>query len=151
MRLDDNTELGVLKWITLLAKHRFDTDTKMRYKDIIDWLISKFDTDLSEYDLVIGYRADDSYFAYSTGFVSGDISLETLLRAMKIGTLGLQYVCISPFSFSIIKYVSSEQVVKSDEYNEFRKKALNEYHELKKKENRFQNTFITEIMKKYGE
>lgn len=149
--LNHNTEEDVLKWLTLLIKHRFDSLERIRYKQTIDWMISKFDTDLSKYDLVIGYRADDSYFSYSVGFISGDISLETLMEAMKLGKLGLQYVLISPKAFSLIKYVKSEHVNKSGEYDEFRKATLNEYHLLKNKEDRFNNTFIGEIMKKYGQ
>ena len=150
LKLNNNTEEDILRWTTILVKHRFDYTERIRYKDIIDWMISKFDVDVSSYDMIIGYRADDSYFSYSIGFISGDISLETLMEAMKIGKLGLQYVLISPKAFSLIKYVSGEPVQKSNEYESFRKSTLNEYHKLKNKEDRFNNTFIGEIMKKYG-
>ena len=150
LTLNNNTEQDVLTWITLLVKHRFDNLERVRYKDVIDWLISKFDVDLSNYDMVIGYRADDSYFSYSRGFVSGDISIETLSDAMKLGKLGLQYVLISPYAFSQIEYIESDAVKRSDEYDKFKKFTLDEYHQLKDKEDRFNNTFIGEIMKKYG-
>ena len=150
LTLNNNTEQDVLTWITLLVKHRFDNLERVRYKDVIDWLISKFDVDLSNYDMVIGYRADDSYFSYSRGFVSGDISIETLSDAMKLGKLGLQYVLISPYEFSQIEYIESDAVKRSDEYDKFKKFTLDEYHQLKDKEDRFNNTFIGEIMKKYG-
>lgn len=150
LRLDNNTELDVLKWITILIKHRFDNLERQRYKEIIDWLISKFDIDLQGYDMVVGYRADDSYFAYSKGFLSGEISLETLLEAMKLGKLGLQYVLISSKAFTLIQYLGAEKVNKSSEYDNFRNKTLSDYHILKTKEDRFKNTFIGEIMKKYG-
>lgn len=148
--LNNNTEEDVLKWITILVKHRFDNTERVRYKDVINWLISKFDVDLSLYDMVVGYRADDSYFSYSVGFVSGDISLETLMEAMKIGKLGLQYALLSKKAFSCIKFVSSEKALENNDYEKFRKSTLNEYHEPKNKEDRFNNTFIGEIMKKYG-
>ena len=150
LTLNNNTEQDVLTWITLLVKHRFDNLERVRYKDVIDWLISKFDVDLSNYDMVVGYRADDSYFSYSRGFVSGDISIETLSEAMKLGKLGLQYVLISPYAFSQIEYIESDAVKRSGEYDKFKKFTLDEYHQLKDKEDRFNNTFIGEIMKKYG-
>ena len=150
LRLDNNTEEDVLKWITILIKNRFDNNEKIRYKQTIDWLISKFSIDLSNYDMVIGYRADDSYFSYSLGFVSGEISIETLKEAMKLGKLGLQYVLISPLAFSIIEYVNGSKVNKSNAYDTFRKSTLAEYHTLKNNEDRFNNTFIGELMKKYG-
>ena len=150
LTLNNNTEQDVLTWITLLVKHRFDNLERVRYKDVIDWLISKLDVDLSNYDMVVGYRADDSYFSYSRGFVSGDISIESLFEAMKLGKLGLQYVLISPYAFSQIEYIESDAVKRSDEYDKFKKFTLDEYHQLKDKEDRFNNTFIGEIMKKYG-
>ena len=150
LTLNSNTEEDVLKWITLLIQHRFDNLERARYKDIIDWLSSKFTIDLSSYDMVVGYRADDSYFNYSRGFVSGDISLETLTEAMKLGKLGLQYVLISKYAFSLLKYEGCEAIDNNEDYSAFQKKTLNEYHELKNKEDRFHNTFIGEIMKRYG-
>lgn len=150
LTLNNNTEQDVLTWITLLVKHRFDNLERVRCKDVIDWLISKFDVDLSNYDMVVGYRAEDSYFSYSRGFVSGDISIETLSEAMKLGKLGLQYVLISPYAFSQIEYIECDAVKRSDEYDKFKKFTLDEYHQLKDKEDRFNNTFIGEIMKKYG-
>ena len=148
--LADSGEEDILRWITILVKHRFDKMEKARYKDTIDWLISKFDINIEDYDMVVGYRADDSYFAYSLGFVSGEISIETLASAMKLGKLGLQYVLISDKAFSSIKFVSAEDTLQNDDYDVFRQKTLDEYHLLLNQEDVFNNTFIREIMKKYG-
>ena len=69
LTLDHATEEDVLTWLTLLAKNRFDKVDRIRYQTELDWLTRKFSIDLSSYDVVIGYRADDSYFAYSSGFI----------------------------------------------------------------------------------
>ena len=151
LKLDSATEEDVLRWITLLVKHRFSYQQKIRYKDVIDWMINHFDVQISQYDMVIGYRADDSYFNYSIGFVAGEISLQTLLKAMKLGKLGLQYVLISKQSFRRIQFVDATIINYSDDYSTFRRKTLDEYHELLNQEDRFNNTFIGELMKKYGE
>lgn len=37
---------------------------------------------VNSYDVIRGYRADDSYFAYAQDFISNTISLEQLSRAM---------------------------------------------------------------------
>lgn len=150
LKLNSNDESDILHWIALLAKNRFDRQERIEYKTEIDWLIRKFPTDLSHYDMVIGYRADDSYFAYSSGFIKGDVSIETLAKAMKIGKLGLQYVLISEKAFSLLRYVSSERTTGSYSYAPFRKTALDEYHELIKKEDFFENHFIRDLMRKYG-
>lgn len=147
---EDNDELSALKWITLLVKHRFSYVERLKNKEVIDWLIRHFDTQIDDYDVIIGYRADDSYFNYSIGFVSGEISLETLMGAMKLGKLGLQYALMSKKAFNKVVYEKHYQVVANDDYRDFRTKTLNEYHELLSREDRFKNTFIGELMKKYG-
>lgn len=40
--------------------------------------------DVSEYDVIIGYRADDSYFTFAKSFVSNGISLQQLQLAMRL-------------------------------------------------------------------
>ena len=150
LQLSDVGEESVLKWITLLVKHRFSYQQIIENKQVIDWLISHFDVTINQYDMIVGYRADDSYFNYSLGFVTGAISLETLTKAMKLGKLGLQYVLISKKSFREIQFVSSYPVLHKDDYKEFREKTLDEYHELLRQEDIFTNTFIGDLMKKYG-
>ena len=151
LNIDKEDEMTILSWITLLVKNRFDYTERIIYRDVIQWLIKHFDVPVNQYDVVVGYRADDSYFNYSRGFVSGEISLETLSQALKLGKLGLQYVLISKKAFSSIEYIDSEPVQFSHDYDLFRRKTLSEYHELLTTENRFKNTFIGDLMKKYGE
>jgi hypothetical protein len=47
--------------------------------------------DLDSYDVIIGYRADDAYYAYLRDFIQNTISVETIIDAMKYGDLGVQY------------------------------------------------------------
>lgn len=150
LELIGDDEKTVLSWITLLVKNRLDYSDRVNFAETINWLIKHFDIPINDYDAVIGYRADDSCFNYSRGFLSGDISLETLSQALKLGKLGIQYVLISKEAFKRVSYISHEEVKPSDDYLAFRKKTLNEYHELLSKENRFENTFIGDLMKKYG-
>lgn len=149
LNLKDYGEENVLKWISILVNNRFDFIEKERYQSYIDWLNKKFYINLDTYDVVIGYRADDSYFQYSKSFVSNELSFEILTKAMKIGKLGLQYVAISKKAFKRLKFVKSEKVDHSGDYSLFQKNALQEYHELKKEDN-LNNTFIRDIMRKYG-
>lgn len=151
LNIDGDDEKTILSWITILVKNRFDYIERIAYRDVIDWLIKHFDIPVNQYDVIIGYRTDDSYFNYSRGFVSGEISLETLSQALRLGKLGLQYVLISKKAFSSIEFIDSETVQYSHDYEIFRKKTLSEYHELLSKEDKFKNTFIGDLMKKYGE
>lgn len=140
---------NVMRWLTILVKNRFDKEARILNKDTIDWLIKHFDIDLNDYDVVVGYRADDSYFAYSREFVENRLSFEALSEAMKLGKLGEQFVLISKESFNNIRHIKTNKIRKDDSYNVFRNKVLNEYHEIKNKDS-INNTFIRDIMRKYG-
>ena len=150
LELNHVEEESVLRWIALLASHRFDKEERLIYNQELEWFIHKFGVDVSRYDVVIGYRADDSYFAYSSGFVRGEISIETLSQAMKLGKLGLQVVLMSPQAFDSLSFVSSEEAIQDDSYRLFRSHALEEYHQLKKEEDPFSHHFIRDLMRKYG-
>ena len=145
--LNTNTDEDVLNWITLLVSHRFDKDAYRRNKETIDWLMNNYLIRLDDYDMVVGYRADDSYFNYSRDFVSNDLSLEALSESMVIGKLGLQYVLISKKAFNLIEFVSYETVSHNNEYESFRLKTLNEYRETRMKDN-INNTFIRDIIRR---
>ena len=149
--LNRNTEEDVLKWITILVKHRFDLVSREQYKDTIEWLIRHFDINLEGVDMIIGYRADDAYFRYAKDFVTGDLSIEKLLEAMELGKLGLQYALMSRKALSLPVFLGSTKINKSNEYRELREKAQQEYKRLKQTDDRYRNTFIGELMKKYGE
>ena len=66
--------------------------------------LQKYYIDPSEYDVVIGFRADDSYFDYAESFLNNGISVEQLAQAMRLGKLGEQIVIKSKFAFSKLKY-----------------------------------------------
>ena len=51
---------------------------------------NRYEMDLTGYDIVIGYRADDSYFSFAQDFVTGAIPLSKLQNAMCLGELGEQ-------------------------------------------------------------
>ena len=150
LNLKDYDEENVLKWISILVNHRFDFTEKEKYDSRIAWLNKKFHINLDAVDMIVGYRADDSYFNYSKAFVANELSFEKLTEAMRIGKLGLQYVAISRKAFKKLIFVKSEHFLHTDEYEIFQKKALDEYHELKTKDSD-NNTFIRDLIRKYGE
>ncbi|MCQ2793664.1 MAG: DUF3990 domain-containing protein [Bacilli bacterium] len=120
-----------LHWIAILLKYRtFRKD--MQSKKISEYIIKHFSIDLSEYDVVIGYRADDSYFSYAQAFISNSLSLNGLSYALKQGNLGLQVALISEKAFSQIKFINSEEVddsyyVKFIQRDENARKAFSDY------------------------
>ena len=79
-------------------------------KQGMEWLTSHFLPATDDFDAIIGYRADDSYFSFARAFVYNEISLHQLSYAMKLGKLGEQFVLKSQKAFSVIRFISSEEV-----------------------------------------
>ena len=69
------------------------------------YIFDNFNVDYKNYDIIKGYRADDSYFSFARSFVSNEISLKQLGYAMRLGKLGEQYVLKSKKAFDTIKFI----------------------------------------------
>lgn len=113
-------EYTILHWLALLMKYRKFRISTLVMKRGADWLKEHFLLDLTSYDAVIGYRADDSYFSFARAFVNNEISLAQLAFAMKLGKLGEQFVLKSPVAFEKIQFVSYE-IADNTEYYARRK------------------------------
>ena len=109
-------EYNILNWLAVLTKYRSYWQNGSIAEDAKDYLQANFLVDLSQFDIVIGYRADDSYFSFAQDFVSGVISLNKLSEAMRLGKLGEQIVLKSKFAFSKIKYEGFEPAEKDTYY-----------------------------------
>ena len=122
-----------LNWIELLLSYRmFEPGTPLA-KEAVSYLHKYFHTDISKADIIIGYRADDSYFSYAQDFIEGSISCGQLSEALKLGRLGLQYVLKSRKAFERITFADSEPVSAKIWYprREYRdKKARRDYYNM---------------------
>ena len=108
-------EYGILNWLAILVDNRtFDIRSDFG-EEAISYLHDNFLIDYGEYDVIVGYRADDSYFSFAQDFLNNAISLRTLNRAMMLGNLGKQTVLISKGSFDRLEYVDYEEAL-SEEY-----------------------------------
>ena len=110
-----NKEYNVLHWLALLVKYRKIRISSPIMKKGMEWLIDNYLIDISKYDVIIGYRADDSYFSFARSFLNNEISLNQLSYAMKLGELGEQFVLKSEKAFTKIKFLSYE-IVDNNEY-----------------------------------
>lgn len=73
-----------------------------------EFILSHFIPNIADIDVMIGYRADDSYFSFAEDFVNNTISLRDLSLAMQLGTLGEQVVLLSKRFFKRIQFVEYE-------------------------------------------
>ena len=67
-----------------------------------EFLIKNYHIDVGNYDVIKGYRADDSYFRFAEDFLNNTISIQKLEEAMYLGKLGEQIVLKSPRAFERI-------------------------------------------------
>ncbi len=101
---------SILNWMAILLKHRTFDLTNDISKQAKDYLIKNFYIDVTDYDIVIGYRADDSYFSFARDFVNNTISVRQLSHAMELGQLGQQVVIISKKAFEKLHFEGFETV-----------------------------------------
>ncbi len=109
----------VLNWIAMLLKNRIFRLESEISNDAKEYLIKYFSVETSIYDVIIGYRADDSYFQYAESFIENGLSIRGLNRALRLGNLGLQTVLISEKAFKQLKYESSEPIDNKIYYQKF--------------------------------
>ena len=115
-----NKKYNVLHWITLLIKNRRFAITNEISKEGKEYLINNFLIDISEYDIIIGYRADDAYFTFAQNFLNNTISVQKLKEALLLGNLGEQIVLKSEQAFSRLKFLGYE-IADQDIYYSLRK------------------------------
>ncbi len=113
-------EYTILHWLALLVEYRKFRISTPIMKRGADWLKEHFLIDLTPYDAIIGYRADDSYFSFARAFINNEISLTQLSYAMRLGKLGEQFVLKSPTAFERIKFTDYE-IADNTEYYAKRK------------------------------
>ena len=59
--------------------------------------------------MVVGYRADDSYFSFAQDFITGTISLAQFGQAMHLGKLGEQIVLKGRRAFDRLSFLTYDE------------------------------------------
>ncbi len=101
-------QFNILNWLAILLEHRKFDITSPVGNSARAFILSRFLPDTANVDVMIGYRADDSYFSFAEDFVNNTISLRDLNLAMQLGTLGEQVVLLSERSFGQIEFIEHE-------------------------------------------
>ena len=99
---------SILNWIAILLQNRIFPKRSPIARQASEYLLNGFLPDTTGYDVIWGYRADDSYFTYAKDFLNNTISVGQLARAMKLGELGEQIVLMSPKAFEQIRFIKYE-------------------------------------------
>ncbi len=139
----------VLHWLSLLLENRhFDMPSPLA-AEAKEYISEFFGVEYKKYDVIIGYRADDSYFSFAQDFISGAISYRQLANAMKLGNLGEQIVLKSRRAFERLQYIGAERAA-ADEWfpkKENRdKRARRDYFDTEKNRRQRGDIYIIQIM-----
>lgn len=106
--LTDKTKYTVLHWLAILLHFRtLDTNFVKSFENRLKFIENEFYIDVTKYDLVIGYRADDAYFRFPLDFIRGNLTLNQLEYAFNLGSLGIQYVITSPKGIQHLRFIKS--------------------------------------------
>ena len=97
----------ILNWLAILLENRSFEIGNPVAKDAKEYILQTFLPDYKSRDIIIGYRADDSYFSYAKAFLNGGIPLLALAEAMKLGKLGEQICIRSKVAFSRLQYIDA--------------------------------------------
>ena len=145
-----NADYGILNWLALLTKYRGYWQRKSIAEEAKAFLQENYLIDISEFDVIIGYRADDSYFSFVQDFIMGTISLQKLSLAMKLGNLNDQIVLKSRKAFDQLSFMGYEKAEAAKYYHEMAdrdRRARSAYQELKPSISIMDEIYILDIMR----
>ena len=129
-----NIELG-LEWAMVIAFNR-------GYMDIIKGseMYEKYAHYLDDYDVAVGYIADDRLYTELTKFFDGNITDIALMRCLSALDLGKQYVALTE------KACKNITILKDESISNFELSILQERAKIRRLEG---NTLAKEIEKEY--
>lgn len=145
-----SSEYHILNWLAILADNRTYWERSSISEQAKKYLQENFLIEIGDYDIIIGYRADDSYFSFAQDFVANTISLQQLDKAMHLGKLGEQVVLKSQKAFEQIRFIDS---VPADAEEYFAKKMLRdkqarqEYRQSKREQADINDLYMLDIMR----
>ena len=148
LNLNDE-QYTILHWLAILLENRhFDSPSSLSH-EAKEYILNNFSVDYKSYDVIIGYRADDSYFSFAQDFLNGTISYRQLNNAMHHGNLGQQFVLKSKKAFDLISFIGYENASFNEWYSrkENRDKAARrDYFDTEKNKRLRGDIYITQII-----
>ena len=147
--LTNKDKYCVLSWLAILMHFRKVDERFLKlYENRIKWL-EKYYIEVTNYDVIKGYRADDSYFKFPLAFISGNLSYERLCEVYKLGNLGIQYAFMSEKAIRGLKYLNSKECDESfvGKYKDIVVGATKKFNEILNEPINDNETFITDLMK----
>ena len=148
--LTDKTKFSVFNWIAILVHNReLSEEDRLEFDDSLKYL-ERYYIDPCQYDVVIGFRADDAYFVFPRMFIRNVLTYEKLEEIYLLGNLGQQYVLISEKAFERIKFVEAipSESIYFERFHRRKDAADNSYRELERLERSSKGTRIRDLIRK---
>jgi len=145
----DTCEHGVLTWIATLMANRRVKFANANTEEVKAF-ITAYAADLSAYDVVEGYRADDSYFQIARSFVTDGVPLEKLDACLRLGNLGRQVALRSQKAIDALVFVDAHRSSAATYYparNERNAYAAHAFTELHNQQKRNEDTYFIDIIR----
>ena len=146
----NSDDYNILNWLALLTKYRGYWQKKSIAEEAKLFLQENYLVDITEFDVIRGYRADDSYFSFVQDFIMGTISLQKLAMAMKLGDLNDQVVIKSKKAFdhlTFIDYEEADAIIYFNEMSNRDKTARRQYQELRPSTSIIDEIYILDLMR----
>ncbi len=126
----------ILNWLFVLLENRKFRIGGEIAKQAKSYIFENFAVDYKQYDIIKGYRADDSYFAFATAFLNNTISVSQLEKAMVLGELGEQVVAMSEKAIGAFEFENAFQAAKEIYYPKKLARDTSARAEFKKEKSR---------------
>jgi hypothetical protein len=143
-------EYNILNWLAILLENRKFNVADGLPQRAKAYIIENFKVDYKKYDIIVGYRANDSYFSYAGDFVNGTLSLSDLSEAMRLGKLGEQIVLKSKKAFEALKFVEAIKAPREEYFVKYKQRdeeARSKYRQIASKPMAENETYIIDIIR----
>jgi len=146
----NTAEYNILNWLAILLENRKFNVAEGLPQRAKAYILENFKVDYKKYDIIIGYRADDSYFSYAGDFVNGTLSLSDLSEAMRLGKLGEQVVLKSKKAFEALTFIEGIKVPREEYFAKYKqrdKEARGKYRKIATKPVAEDETYVIDIIR----
>ena len=143
-------EYNILNWLAILLENRKFNVAEGLPQRAKAYILENFKVDYKKYDIIIGYRANDSYFSYAGDFVNGTLSLSDLSEAMRLGKLGEQVVLKSKKAFEALSFVDAIKAPRKEYFAKYRQRddeARGKYRQIAYKPMAEDETYVIDIIR----
>ena len=147
----NNQKYSVMNWLNVLIEKRKVDD--IQNEEALDFVKKNYALDLKPYDVIVGWRADDSYFSFVRDFLNGAITVQALTRVMRLGKLGNQVVLKTEKAFEKLEFrevFQAECSVYNPKFTQRDFNARSSYREIRKELPNSKGILITDIIRNPG-